>query len=101
VGTVIIGGIKSIARFVSKVVPFMCIFYVVAGLVIITRNYWHIPAAFSTILYYAFHRPEALPGGLLGTVAQLSQLGGKIMILKIFFPHSVSLFHKTFSNLVR
>jgi hypothetical protein len=33
-------------------------------------------------------------------LAQLSQLGGKIVILKNFFSHNVSLFHKTFSNLV-
>jgi AGCS family alanine or glycine:cation symporter len=68
VGAVILGGIKSIGRFVSKVVPFMCAFYVVAGLVIVVKNYAQVPAAFSTIFYYAFHRPEAITGGLLGTV---------------------------------
>ena len=68
VGVVILGGIKSIGRFVSKIVPFMCVFYVAAGLVIIFKNYAQIPAAFSTIFYHAFHRPEALAGGLLGSV---------------------------------
>ena len=68
VGAVILGGIKSIGRFVSKVVPVMCVFYVTAGLIIIIKNYTQIPAAFSTIFYHAFHTPEALTGGLLGTV---------------------------------
>jgi AGCS family alanine or glycine:cation symporter len=68
VGSVILGGIKSIGRFVSKIVPFMCIFYLVAGLIIIFKNYTQVPAAFGTIFYYAFHRPESLAGGLLGTV---------------------------------
>lgn len=70
VGAVILGGIKSIGRFVSKIVPFMCVFYLVAGLLIIVKNYAQVPGAFSTIFYYAFHRPEAVTGGLLGTVVR-------------------------------
>jgi AGCS family alanine or glycine:cation symporter len=46
----------------------MCAFYVVAGLAIVVKNYAQVPAAFSTIFYYAFHAPEAITGGLLGTV---------------------------------
>jgi len=34
-----------------------------------------------------------------GKLAQLSQLGGKVVILKIFSPHNVSLSPKTLSNL--
>jgi len=68
VGSVILGGIKSIGRFVSKIVPFMCIFYLFAGLLIIFKNYTEIPKAFSTIFYYAFHAPESVAGGLLGSV---------------------------------
>ncbi|MHC4758479.1 MAG: alanine/glycine:cation symporter family protein [Planctomycetota bacterium] len=68
VGSVILGGIKSIARFVSKIVPFMCVFYLTAGLIIIFKNYTQIPEAFGTIFHCAFVKPEALAGGLLGTV---------------------------------
>ena len=68
VGLVIIGGIKSIGKFASKFVPFMAVFYVGAGLIILIKNYTALPSAFGTIFYYAFHTPEALAGGLLGTV---------------------------------
>jgi AGCS family alanine or glycine:cation symporter len=68
VGTVILGGIKSIGRFASKIVPVMCFFYVLSGLIILIMNVTAIPQALSMIFYYAFHKPEALAGGLLGTV---------------------------------
>ncbi|MBC8484638.1 MAG: sodium:alanine symporter family protein [Bacteroidetes bacterium] len=68
VGAVIIGGIKSIGRFAAKIVPFMSVFYVVGGLCILALNYSFIPECFETIFYYAFHTPQALAGGLLGTV---------------------------------
>lgn len=68
VGSVIIGGIKSIGRFASKIVPFMAVFYVGAGLLILLKNFTAIPHAFSIIFYYAFHTPEAISGGLLGAV---------------------------------
>ena len=68
VGSVILGGIKSIARVVSKIVPFMCVFYIVGGLVILAMNYDKIVSAFGTIFYCAFHAPESVTGGLFGTV---------------------------------
>ena len=68
VGAVIVGGIKSIGRFAVKIVPVMCLFYVAAGLIILIKNAGAIPEAIRTIFYYAFHVPEALEGGLLGTV---------------------------------
>ncbi|MCP4129794.1 MAG: sodium:alanine symporter family protein [bacterium] len=68
VGLVIVGGIKSIGKFASKIVPLMSVFYVGAGLVILALNIKAIPGAFGTIFHYAFNTPEALAGGLLGTV---------------------------------
>lgn len=68
VGLVIVGGIKNIGKFASKIVPFMAIFYVGAGAIILLKNITLIPSAFGTILYCAFHTPEAIAGGLLGTV---------------------------------
>ncbi|MBF0198825.1 MAG: sodium:alanine symporter family protein [Planctomycetes bacterium] len=68
VGFVILGGIKSIARFASKIVPFMCFFYVGAGLWILFSHITHIPEAFASIFYSAFNCPEAVGGGLLGGV---------------------------------
>ena len=50
VALVIIGGIQSIARVTSKLVPFMGILYVVFGLSIIFMNYEKIPWALSEVI---------------------------------------------------
>jgi len=68
VACVILGGIKRIGRFASALVPLMCFIYVVGALYVLVRNAAAIPGAFGTIFYHAFHKPEALVGGLLGTV---------------------------------
>lgn len=64
---VILGGIKSIGRVTSFVVPFMAIFYVFGGLVIMLLHIDLIPAAFALIFTDAF-TGEAAAGGALGTV---------------------------------
>ncbi len=68
VGAVILGGIKSIGKVASKIVPFMFTFYMIAGLIILAMNFKAIPGVFHDIFYYAFHTPAALAGGILGTV---------------------------------
>lgn len=67
VGAVIIGGIKSIGRVTSKLVPFMGITYVIACLFVILANIDHVPAAFSAIISGAF-TPQAGLGGLVGVL---------------------------------
>lgn len=67
VALTIIGGIKSIANVTSKLVPFMGIIYVVAGLVVILMNVSHVPAAFTAIFEGAFSAQSAF-GGLLGVL---------------------------------
>lgn len=69
VGAVIIGGIVSIAKVTSLLVPFMCIFYIVAALVIILGNIGEVPAAFATIFKSAFSA-EAVGGGIVGVLIQ-------------------------------
>jgi AGCS family alanine or glycine:cation symporter len=69
VGLVIIGGIKGIARVTSKVVPFMGILYVGAGLVVIFMNIGQVPAAFGAIISGAFS-PEGIAGGVVGVLFQ-------------------------------
>ena len=69
VGVVIIGGIKSIAKVTDKIVPFMCIIYVLAALVIICYNFTEIPSAFKAILAGAFV-PKAVGGGIVGVMIQ-------------------------------
>ncbi len=69
VGLVIIGGIKGIARVTSKIVPFMAVIYVSAGLIIILMHFSEIPAAFGAILTGAF-TPAGVSGGVIGVLFQ-------------------------------
>lgn len=64
---IIVGGIKTISKVSSVVVPFMAVFYVIAGLVVIIGNYRNIPSGLAMIFKYAFH-VKAVSGGVLGTI---------------------------------
>ena len=67
VGTVIIGGIRSIARVTGKLVPFMALTYVLGSLTVIFLNADRIPWAVSAIASEAFN-PTAMSGGFLGVM---------------------------------
>lgn len=67
VGLVILGGIKSIAKVASLIVPIMCGIYLLACLFIIGTNFGKIPSAISLILEGAFS-PDAAFGGFLGVL---------------------------------
>jgi AGCS family alanine or glycine:cation symporter len=69
VGLVIMGGIRGIARVTSKIVPFMAVIYVLAGLAIILMNFSMVPAAFLAIINGAFS-PEGISGGVIGVLFQ-------------------------------
>jgi len=69
VGLVIIGGIRSIAKVTSKIVPLMAVIYVSAGLVIIFLNASQIPTAFLAIFNGAF-TADGIAGGVLGVLFQ-------------------------------
>ncbi len=69
VGLVIMGGIKGIARVTSKIVPFMAVVYVTAGLAIIFMNYPMIPSAFGAIFDGAF-TADGISGGVIGVLFQ-------------------------------
>ncbi|ACZ13259.1 alanine/glycine:cation symporter family protein [Sulfurospirillum deleyianum] len=62
---VILGGIKSIGRFTSFLVPFMILIYVAVSLVILGMNMDKIGSAFGLIFYHAFN-PIAAGGGFVG-----------------------------------
>ena len=69
VGLVIIGGIKRIGKVSERIVPFMAIIYVGAGLIIILMNYDKIFWAFGEIFKGAF-TTTAVSGGLVGVMVQ-------------------------------
>ncbi len=62
---VLIGGIKRIGEVAGRLVPFMAVFYVGGGLIVLALNVEHIPDAFSLIFYHAFN-PSTASGGFLG-----------------------------------
>jgi len=62
---VLLGGIKRIARVAGKLVPFMALAYVCAGLVILIINFAELPHAFNLIFTHAF-TPIAATGGFAG-----------------------------------
>ena len=65
--SVIIGGIKSIARVTEKIVPFMAIFYCLFALIVIAMNADSIPQAVANIFTGAF-TGEGVAGGALGAM---------------------------------
>ena len=58
----VIGGIKSIGKFTSKVTPVMCSLYVFSAFIICLLNIHNIPHTISLIIREAF-KPQALVGG--------------------------------------
>lgn len=54
VGAVILGGIKRIAKFSSRIVPLMVVLYLILVMIIMVINYDKIPAVFSAIFSQAF-----------------------------------------------
>lgn len=74
-GLVILGGIRSIGRFTSILVPFMIVGYVSASLVVLFIHVEQIPHAFGLIFSHAFS-PSAATGGFAGaTVAAAMRYG--------------------------
>ena len=64
---IVIGGIKSISRVSSVVVPCMAVFYVIAGIIVIIINHRNLPSGLYMIFTMAFN-PKAVGGGVLGTI---------------------------------
>jgi AGCS family alanine or glycine:cation symporter len=64
---IIIGGIKTISKVSSVVVPVMAIFYVIAGVIVILGNISNLPAGLSMIFHMAFS-VKAVGGALCGNI---------------------------------
>ncbi|EAQ77594.1 alanine/glycine:cation symporter family protein [Blastopirellula marina] len=65
VALVIIGGIKRIAAVSSKIVPVMCISYVLMCIYVILVHITEVPALFQSVFAEAF-TPKAALGGIIG-----------------------------------
>lgn len=71
VGLVIVGGIKSIGRATSLIVPFMVIVYVLGCVAVIISNWASIPATLGLIIGSAFE-PLSAVGGFAGATVMLT-----------------------------
>ena len=70
-GVVVLGGVKSIARVCSMLVPFMAFFYVLGCMYIIGVNIDYVWPAIKLICLSAF-APEAAGGGLVGSTVMMA-----------------------------
>ena len=75
VGLVVLGGIKRIGAVAQTLVPFMCIAYVLAALVILVINYQNIPSSVLLIVDSAFNGHAAVGGFAGAAMIAAIQLG--------------------------
>lgn len=74
-GSVILGGIRSIARFCQFLVPFMAVFYVLGCLIILALSWDKLGATISLIVTSAF-TGQAAVGGFVGAgIAEAMRFG--------------------------
>lgn len=73
---ILLGGLQRLADFTSKIVPSMCIIYVLACLGILLENIEHILPTFLSIFTEAF-APSAVAGGVAGGVISVMVVGVK------------------------
>lgn len=64
---IIVGGIKTISKVSSVVVPLMAIFYIIAGLIVVVMNIQNLPSGIVMIFKMAFSS-QAVAGGGVGVI---------------------------------
>ncbi|HCU08162.1 MAG TPA: sodium:alanine symporter family protein, partial [Clostridiales bacterium] len=74
---IVLGGLKSVAGFAGKLVPFMCIIYMVFGLFVVIRNIGELPNALGMIFSNAFTGTAATGGFAGAAVTVVIQQGLK------------------------
>lgn len=75
VAIVILGGVKRIGQVTSYLVPFMAIFYILAGIAVIVLRITDIPSAFAAIFKGAFSF-KSVGGGIFGYAIMLAMRQG-------------------------
>ena len=75
VAIVVIGGVKRIGQVTSLLVPFMSVFYVAAGIVVILMRITDIPGVFAAIFSNAFSF-ESISGGIAGYAIMIAMKNG-------------------------
>jgi AGCS family alanine or glycine:cation symporter len=75
IGTILIGGVKSIGNIAGILVPFMALLYILAGLYIIAIHIDHVPGAFALIFRSAFEGQAAVGGFIGASILVVIQMG--------------------------
>lgn len=87
---IIVGGIKSISRLSSVIVPCMAIFYVIGGLIVIFGNISNVPAGLAQIFQMAFS-VKAVAGGVGGTIVASMMSGMRYGIARGVFSNEAGM----------
>ncbi len=77
VAIIVLGGLKRIASFAEKVVPFMIILFILGSIIIISVNYANIIPAIKAIFVNAFTPIAALGGGVGFVIGKVMTQGFK------------------------
>ena len=75
VAIVVLGGVQRIGQVTSLLVPFMAVFYILAGLLVIALRITEVPSAFLNIFRSAFSF-EAVGGGVMGYTIMVAMRQG-------------------------
>lgn len=87
---IIVGGIKSISKLSSVIVPCMAIFYVIGGLIVIIGNIKNVPAGLAEIFRMAFS-VKAVAGGVGGTIVASMMSGMRYGIARGVFSNEAGM----------
>lgn len=87
---IIVGGIKSISKLSSVIVPCMAIFYVIGGLIVICGNIRNVPAGIAEIFHMAFS-VKAVAGGVSGTIVASMMSGMRYGIARGVFSNEAGM----------
>ena len=71
---ILIGGIKRIGSVTEKLVPFMALYYIIFGLLVVIFNYKNLPGVIESIFGGAFS-PRAITGGVVGSMFMAMRRG--------------------------
>ena len=75
IAAITIGGLQSIAKVASKVIPFMAIMYIAISLGLIVMNFEALPAAITLVIESAF-TGTAAAGGFAGSTIMMAMQNG-------------------------
>lgn len=87
---IIVGGIKTISKVSSVVVPVMAIFYVVCGLIVIAGNIENLPSGAAMIFSMAFST-RAVTGGVMGTIVASMMRGMRYGVARGVFSNEAGM----------